>query len=609
MLILLCAIIYLVYKRKVNKASMKTSTPRKKGLISLLLKYAKGNTKYFVIAFLGMGFAVLFDLAQPLVFGEIFNILGSDNIPINYLIGCIVVLFVILILSLVIQYFQSMALQKAGQRIIYKIRNDVFSRIEGWAVAQINDTPVGKLVTRVTSDIDAISQMYTSVMINLVKDVLVIIGVLIAMFFVNVEMAIWVLALTPLVIVASIIFRLFARRAYRNVRSSISKVNANLSENISGIKITQAFNQEEKQFGTFKECSDELRRNQSKQTFTNAVFRPTIYVLHIGTTAILTFLIANRIIDSNFVLTVGLLITISQYIDKIYNPIQQIVEQFDLLQSSLAAAERISEVLETEPEIVDDPDAVELEDIRGEIEFKHVWFAYEEENWILKDVSFKINARETVAFVGATGSGKTTILSLIVRNYEAQKGEILIDGINVKNIKLSSLRSRIGQMLQDVFMFTGTIGSNIALREESITRDDIIEACKFVNADKIVNKMSKGLDEPVLERGNNFSAGERQLISFARVIAHKPNIMILDEATANIDTETEVLIQDSLNKMMNVGTMLIVAHRLSTIQHADKIIVLHKGRILEQGTHQELLKEGGHYYQLYRLQYSNQEDK
>ncbi len=607
MITLLCALLKISRKRKVLKSRFEVKNTNRKGLITLLLSYAKGNTKLFVIAFAGMGFAVLFDLIQPLVFGEIFNLLSEDEIRINYILLCVGALFALLIVSSVIQYFQSMSLQKAGQKIIYKMRNDVFNKIENWAVAQINSQPVGKLVTRVTSDIDAINQMYTSVMINLIKNVLVIIGVLIAMFLVNVEMALYVLALTPLVIIASIVFRIFARRAYRNVRTSISKVNANLSENISGIKITQAFNQEKKQFGTFNNCSLELRRNQSKQTFTNAIFRPTIYVLHIGTTALLTYLIATRIIDSNFVLSVGLLVTFSQYIDKIYTPIQQIVEQFDLLQSSLAAGERISEILESEPDIVDEDDAVELTDLKGEIEFKNVWFAYEDENWILKDVSFKINARETCAFVGATGSGKTTILSLIVRNYEAQKGEILIDGINVKDIKLSSLRSRIGQMLQDVFMFTGTIGTNIALREESITNEDILEACKFVNADKIINKMAKGLDEPVLERGNNFSAGERQLISFARVIAHKPNIMILDEATANIDTETEVLIQDSLKKMMNVGTMLIVAHRLSTIQHADKIIVLHKGRILEEGNHQELLKRGGHYYQLYRLQYSDQE--
>lgn len=603
MFILLIILYKLSNKRKIKKIPL---TQKKKGLIPLLISYAKGSEKYFVFAVIGMVFAVIFDLIEPLVFGKIFDLLAEDEIKIKLIFGYILFLLVMLVVSLIISYFQSISLQKAGQKIIYKLRNDVFMKIESWAVAQINNTPVGKLVTRVTSDIDTINQMYTSVMLNLVKNVMIIIGVIITMLLVNAEMALWVLAITPLVIFASIIFRFFARRAYRAVRASIAKVNANLSENISGVKITQAFNQENKQFNSFKECSDELEKNNRRQTFTNAIFRPVIYVLHIGTTALVVWLIASKIIDSNFAISISLIVVFSQYVDKLYNPIQQIVEEFDVLQSSLAAGERISEILESVPEIVDNDNSIELTDLKGEIEFKHVWFAYEEENWILKDVSFKINAKETVAFVGATGSGKTTILSLIVRNYEAQRGEILIDGINVKDIKLSSLRSKIGQMLQDVFMFTGTIASNISLREESITKAEIEEACKFVNADKIVAKMANGLDEKVLERGNNFSAGERQLISFARVIAHKPNIMILDEATANIDTETEVLIQDSLKKMMNIGTMLIVAHRLSTIQHSDKIIVLHKGRILEQGTHQELLKQGGHYYQLYRLQY-NQE--
>lgn len=600
-MVILLILIFIIIAKYQAKRRRKT----KKGLIRLLLSYMKGNYHYFIIALLAMGFVVLFDLFQPLVFGEVFDILGAETIDFQKIIILVICLALMIVVTIVVQYFQSMALQKAGQRIIYQIRNDVFAKIESWAIAQINRTPVGKLVTRVTSDIDAINQMYTSVMLNLLTNVIVIIGVVIAMLLVNVELALWVLAITPLVIVCSIIFRIFARKAYRKVRSSISKVNANLSENISGIKITQAFNQEEKQFKKFKKCSNELEKRNLKHILINAIFRPSIYVIQVGTAVLLIWLIANKIIDSSFTISIGLLVIFSQYIDKLYNPIQQIVEQFDLLQSALAAGERISEILDTEPEIVDEKDAVELEELRGEIEFKHVWFAYEEENWILKDVSFKVNAKETVAFVGATGSGKTTILSLIVRNYDIQKGQILIDGIDIKKIKLSSLRSKIGQMLQDVFMFTGTIGSNIALRDENITKEVIEEACKFVNADKIIEKMPNGIDEPVLERGNNFSAGERQLISFARVVAHKPNIMILDEATANIDTETEVLIQDSLNKMMNVGTMLIVAHRLSTIQHADKIIVLHKGRIIEMGNHQQLLKEGGHYYQLYRLQYQD----
>jgi len=295
------------------------------------------------------------------------------------------------------------------------------------------------------------------------------------------------------------------------------------------------------------------------------------------------------------------------YISKFFNPIQTLAEQFDVLQSSFASAEKIFTIMDMVPEIVDEPDAIELEEIRGEIEFKDVWFAYKEDEWVLKGVSFHVEPKQTVAFVGSTGSGKTTILSLMVRNYDIQKGQILIDGIDIKKIKIASLRKHFGQMLQDVFLFSGDIRSNILLREEGISDDEVIEACRYVNADSFINKLEAGLDEVVQERGNNFSAGQRQLLSFARTIIHKPAVMILDEATANIDTETELLIQDSLEKMKNIGTMLVVAHRLSTIQHSDNIILLSKGEMVEQGTHQELLHKKGKYYQLYTLQFSKQQ--
>ena len=291
------------------------------------------------------------------------------------------------------------------------------------------------------------------------------------------------------------------------------------------------------------------------------------------------------------------------YIEQFFQPIQQLADQFNTLQSAMAASERIFDIIDTDPLIKDKEDAIELEDIKGRIEFKNVWFAYVGEEWILKDVSFTIEEKQTVAFVGATGSGKTTILSLIVRNYDIQKGQILIDGIDIKKYKISSLRKNVGQMLQDVFLFSGTIESNIKMKDENITLEDIKEASRYVNADKFIEELPDQYNEIVRERGNNFSSGQRQLLSFARTIVHKPNIMILDEATANIDSETEILIQDSLEKMMNIGTMLIVAHRLSTVQHADKIIVLKKGEIIEEGNHQELLKLKGQYYKLYQLQY------
>ena len=306
-------------------------------------------------------------------------------------------------------------------------------------------------------------------------------------------------------------------------------------------------------------------------------------------------------------LSVGLFISFYIYVGQFFEPIQQISEQFNALQNGFSSAEKIFDVLDTKPDIVDDVDAINLKKFDGQIEFKNVWFSYIEGEWILKDVSFKVNPNETVAFVGATGSGKTTILQLIVRNYDIQKGQILIDGIDIKTIKRSSLRKFVGQMLQDVFLFSGTIRDNITLGNPDITDEDIKRASNYVGLDYILNKLPDGLDHVVKERGNNFSSGERQLISFARAVVYNPSLMILDEATANIDSETETIIQESLNKMMNISTMLIVAHRLSTIQHSDRIIVMSKGEIVESGKHQELLKQNGLYYNLYQLQYDKKE--
>ena len=579
----------------------------KKGTLLRLIGYVRGKWKYFIIAFIGMIIVVVFNLLQPIVIATAYELLAEPEFNKTKFTLIMVFLVVIMIVSSLISYFQAMSLQKAGQRIIYEMREQVFTKIESLSIDQLNATPVGKLVTRVTSDTGAINEMYTRIIINLISNVLTLVGVIIAMFIVNASLAWCVIAIAPIIAVLSFIFRRYSIRAHREVREGISNVNANLSENISGMKITQAFNQEDKQIQTFINANDKLYKSSFKQIFIFGIFRPAIYALYVLTIIIVLYVGSMKILDSNYVLNFSMIIIFYQYIERFYNPIQQLADQFNSLQSALAAGERIFAVLDTEPTIKNKEDAIKLEKLNGEIEFKNVWFSYVPDEWVLKDVSFKINARETCAFVGATGSGKTTILSLIVRNYDIQKGQILIDGIDIKDIDISSLRKCIGQMLQDVFLFSGTIKSNITLKDETISNEDIFEACKFVNADKLINKLPNGLEEEVRERGNNFSAGERQLLSFARTVVHKPNIMILDEATANIDTETEVLIQESLNRMMNIGTMLIVAHRLSTIQHADKIIVLKHGRIIEQGTHQELLAKGGYYYQLYSLQYRDQE--
>ncbi|MCD8085271.1 MAG: ABC transporter ATP-binding protein/permease, partial [Clostridiales bacterium] len=384
-----------------------------------------------------------------------------------------------------------------------------------------------------------------------------------------------------------------------------------LSENLSGIKITQAFNREAEKMAEFREKSNLLGKAKQQEIFVFGIFRPLVYMLYISSILCLLYLGGKGYLDgASFLgqtITSSTCVTFYMYISKFYNPIQNLAEQFNWLQSAFASAEKVFSVMDIQPAIVDAPDAVELTEVRGEIEFRDVWFAYVPGEWVLKGVSFHVNARDTVAFVGSTGSGKTTILSLLCRNYEVQKGQILLDGVDIRTIKIASLRRHFGQMLQDVFLFSGTIRSNILLREEGISDEEVMEVCRYVNADHFIDRLEGGLDEPVRERGNNFSAGQRQLLSFARTIIHKPDIMILDEATANIDTETELLIQDSLEKMRSVGTMLIVAHRLSTIQHADNIIVLSHGEILEQGTHQELLARHGRYYQLYTLQYHQEQ--
>lgn len=395
------------------------------------------------------------------------------------------------------------------------------------------------------------------------------------------------------------------------MKDGTTDINTFLSENLSGIKITQIFNREDKKMEEFSVRNNRLGKAKNQQIFVFSIFRPLVYMLHISTVLCLLYLGGKDYIDNvSFMgqtITSGTIVTFYMYISTFFNPIQSLAEQFNWLQSAFASAEKIFTIFDIRPDVVDKEGAIDLETVKGDIEFRHVWFSYVPDEWVLKDVSFKINANQTVAFVGATGSGKTTILSLICRNYDYQKGQILIDGIDIRHIKISSLRKHFGQMLQDVFLFSGTIRSNIVLRDEDISDEEIRKTCEYVNANHFIDKLKDGLDEEVRERGNNFSAGQRQLLSFARTIIHKPEVMILDEATANIDTETEVLIQDSLEKMMNIGTMLIVAHRLSTVQHADNIIVLSHGEIMEQGNHFELLEKKGRYYELYMLQYHKEQ--
>ena len=591
---------------KDKKQSMGYDRSMKDGeIVKRLLAYVKPHIKSFVFVLLLMAFSIAYEIISPLLIGYIEDMI-KDDFEMSRLLSIVAVYAGILLVSLLCSYIQTIVLQKTGQKILSALREDIFTHIESLSHAQLNTMPVGKLVTRVTNDTNAISMMFTNIIVNLLKNCFIILGILAAMLILNYALTLMVLCFVPFIVLFTVIFRKFSRRAHRRVKDGTTAVNTFLSETLSGMKIIQIFNREERKMAEFSEQNEALGKAKGQQIFVFGIFRPMVYMLYVASILCLFYLGGKGYIkDTAFfgqTITSATVVTFYMYINKFFNPIQNLAEQFNWLQSAFASAEKIFTVFDMAPDVTDESDVIELEHVKGDIEFKNVWFAYNEGEWVLKDVSFKVNAGQTVAFVGSTGSGKTTILSLICRNYDIQKGEILIDGINIRRIKISSLRSHFGQMLQDVFLFSGTVRSNILLRMEDIGDDKVMEACRYVNADKIIEKLPAGLDEEVRERGNNFSAGQRQLISFARTIIHGPEVMILDEATANIDTETEVLIQDSLEKLMNIGTLLIVAHRLSTIRNADNIIYLSHGEIIEQGSHEELIAKKGRYYELYTLQ-------
>ncbi len=609
-----CSLIFIaaygILRRKAPAQYDRRMTDRE--IVNRLLAYAKPYWKSFVLVFFIMLVSIAYDIISPLLVGHIEQtVSGSFTLP--YLFSVVAVYGGILGVSVLCTYLQAMILQKTGQKILSALRLDLFTHIEKLSHSQLNNIPVGKLVTRVTNDTGAISYLFTNVLVTLAKNTMVIFGVLGAMLLLNYALTLMILCFVPVLVLFTVIFRKFSRAAHIGVSDATTEVNTFLSENLSGMKLTQVFNQEDNKMAQFLQHSRKLQQAKFGRMVVFGIFRPMVQMLNISAVMCLLYLGAKgHIQDIDFfgqTITSSIVVSFYMYISKFFSPIQALAEQFDMLQKSFASAEKIFSVMDMKLQLVDDPQAQELKKIRGEIEFRDVWFAYKEEQWVLKGVSFHVKPGQTVAFVGATGSGKTTILSLLCRNYDIQKGQILVDGIDIRKIKIASLRRHFGQMLQDVFLFSGTIRSNILLGLEEVPEEKIWEAVRFVNADSFIRKLEKGLDEPVRERGNNFSAGQRQLLSFARTILHKPGVMILDEATANIDTETELLIQNSLEKMKNIGTMLIVAHRLSTIQHADNIILLSHGQILEQGDHRSLLSQRGRYHQLYMLQHKAEQLK
>lgn len=572
-----------------------------KDMFSRIYRYLKPEMARFVGAMLLILLNVVLDIILPLFVSQITNNLKSDGINMEFIVGMAVAYLAIGVFNQAFLVWESMLLQKAGQNIIYTLRNDVFSHIEQLSQNQFDEMPVGSLVTRVASYTASMSDLFTNVIVNVIKNVLTVVGVYGIMLYISWQLSLVMLAFIVVVFITSFVFRNVVKKVFTKERQYISDLNTFLNENLSGMKLIQIFNRQQKKELEFLEKNENLRKSRYKVVLAFGIYRPFITLLYISSIAVTFWL------GMEFGLDAGMIVAFYLYLSRFFNPIQNLADQLNNLQKAITASERLFNLLDVKPEIRDREDAVTVDKFDGKIEFKNVWFAYKGEDWILKDVSFTINPKETCAFVGATGAGKTTILSLIVRNYEIQKGQILIDGRDISTIDIHSLRKGIGQMLQDVFLFSGTVRSNITLNDESFTDEEIEAACKYVNADTFISSQEHGLDEEVIERGENFSQGQRQLLSFARTVLHKPQILILDEATANIDTETEVVIQKSLENIRNIGTMLVVAHRLSTIQHADQIIVLQNGRIIEKGTHQQLLKNKGYYHKLYELQFENRD--
>lgn len=580
-----------ISKKEMNK---KSSTMR-------LIAYMKPYAHWVIFALLLVLGLTAFDLYRPMLVGDAIDTFGANG-DYDVIIATAIKYAVVLALSFAFNIAQTWILQKTGQNIILQMRKDLYRHIQSLGSRYFDITPVGKLVTRVTNDVEALNEMYSGILVQLFRNIVKIVGLAGVMLVLDVRLAAISFVLMPLVIGLTVLCQKIARNIYRLYRTRLTDINTFLSEHLSGMKIIQIFGRQERKFEEFHDKNTKLYKAFYREMLMYAVFRPLIYILSILSLMIVLWFGSRNVFDE--IISVGTLYIFSNYIRSFFDPIQELAEQFSTLQSSIASAEKIFTVMDEDEFIPEVENPKQPDKITGKIEFDHVWFAYDGENYVLKDVSFVINPGEKVAFVGATGAGKSSILNLIGRYYDIQKGHIYIDGIDIRQFSKKQLRSAIGQMQQDVFIFEGDVAYNIRLNDNDITDEQVKEAAEYVNASHFIEKLPQDYHEPVTERGATFSAGERQLLSFARTLAHNPSILVMDEATANIDTETEILIQEALEKLMDGRTTIMVAHRLSTIQHADCIMVMHKGRICERGTHRELLEQDGIYRKLYELQIS-----
>lgn len=571
-----------------------------KGSVLLrLLSYMKPYLSRVILClFLVLGLTAL-ELYRPILIGDAINLFQEQG-SYDIIVETAVKYGIVLVLSFFFTVVPIWLLQKIGQNIIHTVRQELYSHIQSLSCRYFDLTPVGKLVTRTTNDVEALSEMYSGILVRLFRNIVKIIGLAAVMLILDWRLALISFVLLPVVAVLTVVFRVISRKTYRLTRTRLTNLNTFLSENLSGMRIIQLFGREERKFEEFNDKNYKYYRAFYREMLVFAIFRPLIYILSVLSLMVVLGLGSRDVL--NGIIPIGTLYIFAQYIQSFFEPIQELAEQFSTLQSSLASGEKIFTIMDEESLVPEADKPIILPEIKGRIEFDHVWFAYDDKNYVLRDVSFVIEPGQSVAFVGATGAGKSSILNLIGRYYDIQQGHIYIDGVDIRRLSKKQLRSAIGQMQQDVFIFEGTVESNIRLNNDEITADEIKAAAEYVNASHFIERLPKGYEEPVSERGSTFSAGERQLLSFARTLAHKPSILVMDEATANIDTETELLIQEAIEKLMQGRTTIMVAHRLSTIQHADCIMVMHKGKIREHGTHQELLAQNGIYRKLYELQ-------
>ena len=599
LLVLACALV------KDKKETMGFERTMNDGeILRRLAGYAKPYLAKFVVVLFLMLFSIAYDIISPLIVGALEELV-SGEFELPRLFAGVAVYAGVLVFSMASTYFQAVILQRVGQRIISDLREDLFTHIESLSHEQLNEIPVGKLVTRVTNDTNAISMMFTNLLVTLTKNIFVILGILVAMLALNYELTLMVLCFVPFIVIFTVIFRKFSRRAYRKVKDATTDINTYLSENLSGIKVTQIFGREDEKMAEFREKSQRLARANREQIFVFGVFRPLVYMLYICSILCLFYLGGmghlNGVTFLGQTITGGTIVTFYMYISKFFTPIQNLAEQFNWLQSALASSEKVFSIMDIAPKMVDAPDAIELDEVKGEIEFRDVRFSYDNKE-VICGVNFKIRKGETVALVGPSGGGKSTLSDLIPRFYDIQGGAILIDGVDIRQYDIESLREYMGVVSQETILFNDTIANNLRLGKQDATDEEIRQAAVVANAHNFIMETEHGYQTNIGDRGMKLSGGQRQRLSIARAVLKNPEILILDEATSALDTESEKLVQEALNALLKGRTSLVIAHRLSTIHNADRIIVIEKGRIAEQGTHQQLMERHGIYARLIEMQ-------